>query len=124
MFCYYLLVLIFDPTVEYTRGRRWQGEAMRISKPGHDDRIASGSRAEMRRLPPGVPLAFEYTYVRHAKRGVAQGVTHRVDGAVDVAQVVEKIPHALRHPLLAAAAVRSVGLATAARVRGKRFQQH
>lgn len=83
---------------------------------------AHGSRAEVRRLSSGVPLALEYPNVRHAERGVAQRVTHRVDGAVDVAQVVKKIPHALRHPFFAAAAVHPAGLH--ARVRGERFQQH
>lgn len=44
------------------------------------------SRAEVRRrLSAGVPLALEYTHVRHAERGVAQRIAHRVDGAVDVA---------------------------------------
>jgi len=73
----------------------------------------------VRRLPAGVPLALEYPHVGHAERGVAQGVAHRVDGAVDVAQVIEKVPHALRHPLLVA-----VGLVVAAGGRRERFQQH
>lgn len=75
----------------------------------------------MRWLPAGVPLALEYSHVGHAERSVAQGVTHRVDGAVDVAQVVEEVPHALRYPLLVI--VRFASLATA-RGRGERFQQH
>lgn len=76
-----------------------------------------------RRLSPGVPLALEYAHVRHAKRGVAQRVAHRVDGAVDVAQIVEEVPYA-GHPFLAGVVGR-LGIAstnaavTAATTRGR-----
>lgn len=43
------------------------------------------SRTEVRLLPASVPLALEYPDIGHAESGVAQGVAHRVDGAVDVA---------------------------------------
>lgn len=70
----------------------------------------------MRWLSAGVPLALEYPHIGHAERSVAQGVAHRVDGAIDVAQVIEKVPHALRHPLLVAV--------IAAGGHRERFQQH
>jgi len=43
------------------------------------------SRTEVRLLPASVPLALEYPDIGHAESGVAQGVAHRVDSAVDVA---------------------------------------
>lgn len=79
----------------------------------------------MRRLPASVPLALEYPDVGHAESGVAQGVTHWVDGAVDVAQVIEKVPHALRHPLLVAVGlVAAAGPVVTPGGRRERFQQY
>lgn len=56
-----------------------------------------------------VPLALEYANVGPSEGGVAQRVKHRIYRAVDVAQVVAKVPHVLRY---------------APRARGQRLQQH
>jgi len=77
----------------------------------------------VRWLSAGVPLALEYPHVGHAERSVAQGVAHRIYGAIDVAQVIEKVPHALRHPLLVAVTLVSAAV-IAAGGRRERFQQH
>lgn len=58
---------------------------------------------------PRVPLAGQYPHVRPAERGIAQGVAHRIDRRVDVAQGVHKVPQLLREAFRAA---------------GERLQQH
>lgn len=56
-----------------------------------------------------VPLARQDAQVSSSEAGVAQGVTHRVDCTVDVAQVVEEVPQTLRYTV---------------HTRGQRFHQH
>ena len=56
-----------------------------------------------------MPLALEDAHVRPAEGRVAERVAHRVDGAVDVAQVVEEVPERGRD---------------AVRARRQRLEQH
>lgn len=44
------------------------------------------------RAVPVVPLALQDTQVCSAEGGVAQRVTHGIDGRVNVAEVVEEVP--------------------------------
>lgn len=58
---------------------------------------------------PAVPFASQYSYVSPAEGGVEERVTHGVDGAVDVAEIVKEVPQLLRY---------------ARAVRRQRLQQH
>lgn len=74
--------------------------------PGHNARSVSPIDASP---VPAVPLALEYAHVGPAEGRVAEGVADRIDGAVDVAEIVEEVPELLGY---------------AARAGRQRFQQH
>ena len=58
---------------------------------------------------PVVPLALQYAHVGLAEGRIAERVEYRVNGTVDVAQIVEKVPELLGY---------------AAGAGCERFQQH